>query len=404
MIGGGAAGYFLAGVAARGAGDLANVTILEASARVLQKVRISGGGRCNVTSGLHHSDPAAFAANYPRGSRAMVGVLSRYGAADVMHFFEKAGVPLKREKSGKIFPVSDRSEDVCGALERSVEEAGVVVRRGARVSDLRPRDGGGFVLQIAGGEMQADIIAVTTGSAPVALKWARALGHSPVPQMPSLFSFKTRHPLIDGLAGVSVSDASVHLKPPPGRGRRTPGLSQRGALLVTHWGVSGPAVLALSAFGARVLASDGYTAGCFVDWIPSLSREQKMDVLRRSRGTQAQRGLLGNNPFRESIPKRLWQAVVGQCGREMGVKVEGMTWGSVSNKLLSRVAEALQITVLPVTGRGEFKDEFVTAGGVPLKEVDVKTFESKIVEGLYFAGEVLDVDGSSYCYSEFSMG
>lgn len=394
VIGGGAAGFYLAQTAAARLGTNARILIAEGGASVLRKVRISGGGRCNVTSALHEGDALAFAANYPRGSRAMPGVLARHDARDVAAFFESRGVPLKTEASGKMFPTSDRSADVVRALVNAATRCGVQVRTGARISRIS-HTGDEFVADVADGSaLRAQCVALTTGDARAPLRWAAALGHSIIQQIPSLFSFVVRDNLLKDLAGVSVADCGLRLEGTPDSGhkpRKRVRHAQRGPLLVTHWGLSGPAVLALSAFAARDMHAVKYKAKCIVDWAVSLSHADKEGRVKAARDSHAARYAVNENPFRDVLPRRLWRALVTRCGI-----LDGTRWGDVSNAAAARLVDAVHKCEMEVEGRGEFKDEFVTAGGVALSSVDLSTFESKFVPGLYFAGEVLDVDGSKF--------
>lgn len=406
VVGGGAAGFFAAISLARVAGQASSVTILEGSPTVLSKVRISGGGRCNVTSGLHHDDARAFAANYPRGSRAMPAVLSRFGAADVVRFFEDEGVALKVEPTGKIFPVSDSSETVIAALVSAAKRVGVSIHTRARVADVQYWDmNGKFDVYISGGRsVAADFVIVATGSALIPQRWAARMGHTIVPPVPSLFTFQVKDARLRELAGVAVEDCSVCLKVSKNerevkktrkKGRHNTGLTQRGPLLITHWGLSGPVVLTLSAFGARVLHEEKYNAIVAVDWIPSLSLEEKASQLQAARLSLAQKNIATVCPFRQKFPKRLWRYLLGSVP---GLAVS-QRWGSLKSEDLKRLATIVHCSQFAVVGKGEFKEEFVTAGGVALGCVNMKTFESKHCSGLYFAGEALDVDGRTGGYN-----
>lgn len=405
IIGGGAAGFFCAITLSRRAGSCAHVTILEGSSSVLEKVRISGGGRCNVTSALEHDDARAFSAHYARGVRAMPAVLSRFGPADVVHFFEQEGVPLKAEPSGKVFPVSDSSESVVDALVNAARKAGVQVKMRKRVMDVERR-GERFLLSVAGGEeMEAEYVVIATGSARAAHKWAERLGHAIVPQVPSLFTFRVDDARLHALAGVAVDDCEVSLRLPRGEasaakkrrrgGHAETGFTQRGSLLVTHWGLSGPAVLTLSAFGARELHRHKYRMPCTVDWIPTLTREEKVALLRSARITLSQKNIATVSPFRRKFPNRLWRYLIeGEPTLSTTQK-----WNSLRNEHVEKLADVLHCSVFEITGKGEFKEEFVTAGGVALNGVNTQTFESKQEPKLYFAGETLDVDGRTGGYN-----
>lgn len=389
VIGGGAAGFYLAREAAQGG---AQVTILEAGARVLRKVRASGGGRCNITSGLFNDDHVAFASNYARGARAMPGVLARHSATSVRKFFEDAGVPLKVESTGKVFPVSDTAGDVVHALVDATRALGVGVRTKCRVSDVHPVGAGGpggFIVRCGDEDLHADVVALTTGDASGPLRWAEQMGHRIVPQVPSLFSFVIGDELLADLQGLSVPDAELKFifERKRGRGRGFRLSAQRGPVLVTHCGLSGPAVLALSSYGARALHEVDYKAVVSVNWVAGLSRAEKEGLISNGRKRYGGRLVTSSSPIPE-MPRRLWCAL---C-QGSGVKPK-LRWGDLSNAVSSALVDTLHGTKLHIEGRGAFKEEFVTAGGVALSEVALDTFESKKVAGLYFAGEVLDVDG-----------
>lgn len=393
IIGGGAAGFFCAITLARLTST--PVTILESSTRVLQKVRISGGGRCNVTSALHHYDPLSFSAQYARGFREMPAVLSRYGAREVMQFFEKEGVALKTEETGKVFPVSDSSETVISALVRAAKGSGVKVITRARVVNVKGNSGDFRVVLKDGDVLRADFVVIATGNARDAYDWAAGLGHKIVPPVPSLFTFRIEDVGLTRLAGISVEDVVLELVVNGKRKKRAAGLEQRGSLLVTHWGLSGPVVLSLSAFGARLLYEEKYRMNCVINWVPKLSLTETVAVLREARTALGARNVTTISPLRRLLPARLWRYIVERTG---GSGPEER-WASLSNGQIEKLARALHAYKFQIAGKGEFKEEFVTAGGISLKCVNIKTFESKRVPGLYFAGEILDIDGRTGGYN-----
>lgn len=407
VIGGGAAGFFAAITLTRL--HSTPCTILESSRTPLDKVRVSGGGRCNVTTSLHWHSPTVFASHYPRGSALLPSLLSRFGPADICRFFEQEHVPLKTEPSGKIFPVSNTSASVVDALVRAAARHHVVLRTAARVKSL-DKTPHGFRVTLRDGEaLHARYVLVATGSAPAPHRWLARLGHRIVPAVPSLFTFRVPDPLLCALAGVSVPDVAVRLrlpadaaaaaaeKPRPRRKRPHPAaLAQRGPLLITHWGLSGPVVLSLSAFAARDLHRVRYRAACVIDWAPHLDRGQLAALMRAARTSLAQKNLANANPLPNGFPSRLWRYLV--C-RAAGRVDAAQKWGSLRNEQLDVLVDLLHACMFDVVGKGEFKDEFVTAGGVALEEVQPKTFESRLVDGLYFAGETLDVDGQTGGYN-----
>lgn len=385
IVGGGAAGFFCAIALSRLC--LTSITILESTSEVLQKVRISGGGRCNVTSGLFQDDVLSFSAQYPRGAQEMRGILSRFGAKDVVQFFENEGVPLKTEENGKVFPKSDNSESIISALVRAAKRGGVQVRTCARVANVESVSEGFRVSLKTGDHLFAPFVVIATGSSRAPYLWAKTMGHLIIPPVPSLFSFRINDDKLQKLAGVSVSDVSVELLAHGNAKRRIRGLQQRGSLLVTHWGLSGPAILSLSAFGARLLAEEEYKMSCIINWVPQFSLNEKIEMLNRTKTSLGHKNISVVSPFRQFLPNRLWRYFL-----EM-VDIGSQNWASVRKDKLETIANHIHAFTYQIAGKGEFKDEFVTAGGVALKHIDTKTFESKKIPGLYFAGEILDVDG-----------
>ncbi len=376
IIGGGAAGFFAAITCAEAHPEV-RVTLLERSAQPLGKVRISGGGRCNVTHDL--PDPAQFVTNYPRGAKALRGPLSRFGARETALWFAGRGVALKTEADGRMFPESNTSETVVNCLMAAARAAGVALRTGAAVRSLTvsQRTRARFTATLKDGEaFTAERVLLATGSNPQVYGWLAALGHEIVPPVPSLFTFKVEDPRLAGLAGVSVPDAEVVLE--------GTALRQRGPLLVTHWGLSGPAVLKLSAWGARELHGYDYRAPLRVNWLPELRLEAVREGLRDCKNTQPRKTVAGTPLF--GLPGRLWASLVGAAGLSE-------RWADVSKAQLARLGGELQHGRFEVTGKGVFKEEFVTCGGVSLDEVNFRTMESRVCPGLYLAGELLDVDG-----------
>ncbi|MCP4572826.1 MAG: NAD(P)/FAD-dependent oxidoreductase [bacterium] len=376
VIGGGPAG-FMAAVTARRTDPSTPVVLLEAGRQVLRKVRVSGGGRCNVTHDC--DDPARLVTNYPRGTRELRGPFTKFGPAAVADWFAAEGVALKSEPDGRRFPVTDRSASVVDALTAAAHGAGVEVRTGVHVTALRAVEGG-FAVETGGGAtLDARRVVLATGGAtsagsgPSGFDLAQSLGHEIVPPVPSLFTFTCRTALLKGLAGRS---ATVRLA--------AAGHASEGPLLVTHRGVSGPAVLKLSALGARDLHDAGYRFELRVDWLPDTSDADAL--LRKQIDTHGRRQVAGDHP--SSLPRLLWAALV----REAGV-ADAARWADLGRDPRRRLAALLKETVLPVTGQTAFKEEFVTCGGVALGEVDFRTMASRVQPGLHLAGEVLDVDG-----------
>ncbi len=373
VIGGGAAGFFAA-IHCAEANPGVRVTLLERSAQPLAKVRISGGGRCNVTHDL--PDPAQFVTNYPRGSRALRGPLSRFGAPETVAWFAARGVHLKTEADGRMFPESNTSETVVNCLLEAARSAGVELRTGAAVRSLTVSQDR-FTATLKGGEtLTAERVLLATGSNTQVYSWLTALGHEITPPVPSLFTFKVDDPRLAGLAGVSVPDAEVTLADTT--------LTQRGPLLVTHWGLSGPAVLKLSAWGARELHGYDYRVPLRVNWLPELHSEIVKEKLRDCKDAEPRKTVAGHPLF--GLPGRLWASLAQAAGL-------AERWADVSKAQLGWLAEELQRGRFEVSGKGVFKEEFVTCGGVSLNEVNFRTMESRVCPGLYFAGELLDIDG-----------
>ncbi|WP_017324802.1 NAD(P)/FAD-dependent oxidoreductase [Synechococcus sp. PCC 7336] len=378
-IGGGAAGFFGAIAAAR---PHTRVTLLEAGRQVLAKVRISGGGRCNVTHACF--DPARLVKHYPRGHKALLGPLNQFQPRDTVAWFQQRGVQLKTEADGRMFPVTDDSGTIVDCLVQSARRAGVEMRTGSPVVKVARRgtDTPLFDVHLQSGEvLECDRLLLATGSSPQGHRIARSLGHRIVPPVPSLFTFNIRDDRLQGLAGVSVPEVNLKLQ----MANKTK-LEQSGPLLVTHWGVSGPAVLKLSAWGARALHDSHYRAQLSIHWLPQWNGEEVRQQLRALKLEAAKRAIASRPCF--GLPKRLWQAIAIAAGIPADRR-----WADLSNKMLNRLAQALTQSQFEIRGKSNFKEEFVTCGGVELDRVDFKTMESRCCAGLYFAGEVLDIDG-----------
>ncbi|WP_421656192.1 NAD(P)/FAD-dependent oxidoreductase [Leptothermofonsia sp. ETS-13] len=382
VIGGGAAGFFGA-IACAESHPHARVTLLEAARKPLTKVEISGGGRCNVTHACF--DPSLLVQHYPRGSKALRGAFTRFQAKDTIAWFESRGVKLKAEADGRIFPVTDDSATIVNCLMKSAIDAGVQVRIGAAVKSVM-QSGTTFQIQLKSGEvLKVDRLLLATGSSPVGYAIAQSLGHSIEPPVPSLFTFTIRDSRLQNLAGVSFN--SVHLRLQIGEKTR---LEQTGPLLITHWGLSGPAVLKLSAWGARDLYDSHYQATLIINWLPQYNPETLRQDLLKVKSQLPQRTIAANCPV--PIPRRLWERLIEQVGIGEG-GTGPIRWAELSNKTLNALIQELTRGQYQISGKGAFKEEFVTCGGVSLKEVDFKTLESRCCPGLYFAGEILDIDG-----------
>ncbi len=378
VVGGGAAGFFGA-IAAAEADPAVRVTLYEATSHLLAKVKISGGGRCNVTHACF--EPRDLARRYPRGGRELTGAFSRFQPRDTIAWFEARGVALKTEEDGRMFPVTDDSQTIVDCLLGAARKAGVVIRTPCGVKSAVRAAAGGFELALTSGEtVTVDRLLLATGGnrSNAGLEMARTLGHTIEPPVPSLFTFHVDDPRLKDLAGVSVEDAATAVAGTP--------LKERGPLLVTHWGLSGPAVLKLSAWGARLLAERDYRFTLRVNWAPRFNAETARAELERARAAEPRKQVTTFCPL--GVPLRLWERLVVAAGLAPTVP-----WTGVGNAALRALAAQVTDAEFAVSGKSLFKDEFVTCGGVRLGEVDFKTMESRLVPGLHFAGEVLDVDG-----------
>lgn len=374
VMGGGAAGFFGAIACAR-AYPQNRVILLETGRELLAKVRISGGGRCNVTHACF--DPAILVQNYPRGGKALRGAFTRFQPRDTIKWFEDLGVPLKTEADGRIFPVTDQSETIVKALTEAAIAAGVEIRTQAMGVSVQKAHQ--FELMLKSGEtIKCDRLLLATGSNPNGYQIARSLGHTIEPPVPSLFTFNIADERLQGLEGVSVRNAILKL--PEAK------LEQTGAVLITHWGLSGPAVLKLSAWGARFLQDCRYKTSLIINWLPQYKFEELRELLLKVKSQIPQKLITANCPV--PIPRRLWERLLAKIGIQ-----ETLRWSGLSNQALDQLVRELIQGQYQITGKGVFKEEFVTCGGVALKEVDFRTMESRLCPGLHFAGEILDIDG-----------
>ncbi len=377
IVGGGAAGFFAAIAAAR-ANENCRVSLFERSAQFLSKVRISGGGRCNVTHALF--DPRMFTTRYPRGERELISAFHRFSAKDTVAWFEARGVRLKQEKDGRMFPITDSSETVIDCLIKEAKDAGVELftRRGIESAHVRSESG--FELKFSGGELiDCDRLLLATGgcrSIGGVVEVVRSLGHTIEPPVPSLFSLHVPVPWLRSLPGISVSDVELSIAK----------LRERGALLITHNGVSGPAVLRLSAWGARILHEKKYRFTLRVNWLPEMSEGDLRNEFQSRREKEPAKRV-NNSPI-GGIPARLWENLVSNAGI-----VPNTIWTTLSRAGMNELIRNLRSTELEVDGKSLNKEEFVTCGGVRLREINFKTMESRVTPNLYFAGELLDIDG-----------
>lgn len=377
VIGGGAAGFFGAITAAELFPD-ATITILEKNRTLLNKVRISGGGRCNVTHACF--DNRLLVKHYPRGEKALRSLLNQFDAAATVRWFEQRGVPVKTESDGRMFPSTNTSETIVDCLLATAQKAGVQIRTSCGVNALVPTPTGWELQLLTGETIQADRVLVATGGYPhvSSYDWLPEQTEALVPPVPSLFTLNVPESPLLPLAGVSVPEASVYVV-----GTRQ---EQRGPLLLTHWGFSGPAILRLSAWAARELAQAEYRFTLRINWVPGLSENELRTALQYFRQQNGRKQVVSQNPF--GLPTRLWQAFSSQSGI-----ADSQRWADLPAKPLNRLSERLTNSQFQVEGKSTFKEEFVTCGGISPAALNPQTLESKAFPGLFFAGEVLDIDG-----------
>ena len=382
VIGGGAAGFFGAITCAQADTGI-KVTLLEKTSKLLSKVLVSGGGRCNVTHNCFA--PGPLSQHYPRGARQLKEAFKTFGAQETVAWFEQRGVKLKTETDGRMFPVTDNSQTIADCLLREARKAGVTVQTSIGVTRITTpdltTDQQQFILELSNGtQLKADKVLVCTGGNPktTGYDWLRELGHPIQEPVPSLFTFNVPGNPLKDLMGVSVPHAKVRIA-----GQK---LEYEGPLLITHWGYSGPAVLKLSAWGARVFHEQQYTFTALVNWIPTFTEESLRENLLAYRQAHPKKVVVSNALF--NLPQRLWKALATLA------EIQPETiWAELPGKNTNKLIEALLRMAVEVKGKTTFKEEFVTCGGIALDKVNMKTMESRIHPGLYFAGEVLDIDG-----------
>ncbi len=384
VAGGGAAGLFGAIACAEALAGRGTVTVYEATAHPLAKVRVSGGGRCNVTHACF--EPRDLVQRYPRGRRELLGAFHRFQPRDTVAWFEARGIALKTEPDGRMFPVTDDSATIADGLLRAAELAGVRLVTVCGVRTVEPAgpagapNSGFWITLTDGSQVRSERLLVATGGnkSSAGLTIAQRLGHTIEPPVPSLFTFHVEDPRLDGLTGLAVEQANVSI---PGTSLR-----ESGPVLVTHWGLSGPAILRLSAWGARDLANAGYEFPLLVDFTGGQSRDEVSRTLAAAREKNGRRQIATWSPL--PVPQRLWERLVGAAGI-----APATPWSQVGRTSLAALVAQATAAEFRVIGKSLFKEEFVTCGGVRLSEVDFRTMESRVCPGLHFAGEVLDIDG-----------
>ncbi len=375
VIGGGAAGFFAAINIAEKLPE-AEITILERTDKLLSKVKISGGGRCNVTNVI--SDPAELAKYYPRGNRFLKKAFYNFSSNDVINWFEKRNVKLKVEHDGRVFPATDNSQTIIDCFLNSAEKVNIKIQKNVKINKIAPPIDQSSVWKIitSDGILEADKFIIASGSNQQMWNLLENIGHNIISPVPSLFTFNIKDERLKELAGISVKNVKVLID--------NSSLSCEGDLLITHWGLSGPAILKLSAWGARDLFEKNYNFKIILNWI-NLNPEQTKEQLLNFKKVYTNKNVASNPQF--NLPLRLWERIIISAGSSKDLK-----WNDLSKKLIQKMADELSSAKFEVTGKSTFKDEFVTCGGIDLNEVDVKTMQSKIHKGLFFAGEVLDVD------------
>lgn len=373
IIGGGAAGFFAA-INCAIKNPAYQITILERTSTVLNKVKISGGGRCNVTHACF--DPKDLVKFYPRGEKQLLGPFNRFNPTNTLQWFADRGVKIKRETDGRMFPVTDSSQTIIDCFMGEVKRLGIQIKYSTGLSNLVP-DGDNWLVHTTGGQViKADAVVVTAGSSHGVWDTLKQLGHTIVPPVPSLFTFNIKDERIKGLEGLSVPQAQVSVV--------NTKLQASGPLLITHWGMSGPAILRLSAWGARALSAINHHFEIEVNWISTETNEVK-DTLKHYKQNHPKKGVTTTPLF--DIPKRLWERITAQH-----IAKAGCNYADLSNSMIDALAAEITRARYKVAGKSTNKDEFVTAGGVDLAEVDFRTMQSKKHTNLYFAGEVLDID------------
>lgn len=379
VIGGGAAGVFGA-INCKINNPNCEIIILEAGIKPLAKVQISGGGRCNVT---HHCfDPAELINHYPRGGKALRGAFTRFQPQNMIAWLQQRGVQLKTEEDGRMFPITDHSETIIDCFLYELKKYHIQLRIKTIVKDIFKHENN-FKIVLKNGEiLEADRILMATGGNISGYELAKKLGHKIETPVPSLFTFNIRDQRLENLAGIAVENCHLKLL---NTGKIK--IEQKGIILITHWGLSGPGVLKLSAWGARILHDHHYQIDLQINWLSEFNQESLTQFLLEIKAKNSRQKIETFSPF-ATIPKRLWQSFV-----KFSEIKEGKIWAEISKKELTKLVLELTQGVYKIRGKGIFKDEFVTCGGLSLKEVNFQTMESKKCQGLYFAGEILDIDG-----------
>ncbi len=379
IVGGGAAGFFTAINIVEKNPSL-KVAILERGSEVLNKVRISGGGRCNVTHACF--EPNELVKFYPRGEKELRGPFHQFCSGDTVEWFEKHGVELKIEADGRMFPVSNSSQTIIDCFQEATKKLGIAVLTNQSVQSIFKKDTL-WKVETQSETYLSEKLILATGSNPKVWEMLQNFGHAVVSPVPSLFTFNIKDPRIATLPGVS---AQVSVKV------RETKLESSGPLLITHWGMSGPAILKLSAWGARILHGKNYQFSIAINWLNDIEADAAEKILKELKLEHAKKAVSKKSPF--ELTNRLWESLVLASGIDSETK-----WADLSKNQLQNLSNQLTNSVFQVNGKSTFKEEFVTAGGIDLKEINFKTMESKLHENLYFAGEIVNIDAVTGGYN-----
>jgi len=379
VVGGGAAGFFGA-IQAAGLNPHLKIVILEKSGKLLSKVKVSGGGRCNVTH--HEFNVKALAHHYPRGEKTLRSLFQKFQAKDVVAWFEQKGIALKTEGDGRMFPTTNTSQTIIDCFLSEAKKRNVEIRLNEAVTDIQRLQDTLSISTATGKTVEAKNVLVAIGGHPQrsSYEWIEKLGHTITPLVPSLFTFNDPSKRFISLMGVAVDNGLVRIA-----GTK---FLQQGPVLITHWGLSGPAVIKLSAWAAAWLHRVNYEFTVLISWIGNRKEEELRDELNSLKNTRPKLSVSGNPLFQ--LPQRLWTKLCEEAEIE-----EKKIWGELSNRNLNKLIEQLIRCPLNMKGKTTFKEEFVTCGGVEMNEINLETMESKFIPGLYFAGEVLNIDGET---------
>ena len=376
VIGGGAAGFFCAVNAAR-MNPLLKVIIVEKSSKVLSKVKVSGGGRCNVTHACF--EIPELIKRYPRSQNFLKKTFHWFNTKNTIQWFEERGVQLKTEADGRMFPVTDNSQTIIDCLIKEANKYGVEILFNTEIKSIK-RVNNFFQLETGNRQLETNYICIASGGYPKSsqFEWIKNLSHTIEEPVPSLFTFNIPNNKITSLMGVSVEKVAVKIQ--------STKLSETGSVLITHWGLSGPAVLKLSAWGARELAAFNYHFNILVNWLPSCNENTLREEWSSLRNQFASQKINNKNPF--GLPQRLWLYFLDECKI-----IHDARWAELSSASQNKLIKTLTVQAFEVKSKTTFKEEFVTCGGVKLSEIDASTMQSKIIPHLFFAGEIMDVDG-----------